>query len=121
MSAGSEGMDEERTPAYLKVARFGSVEAMQAASAEVVALLHAHIGDGRNLSSYGIEVDRVPYVVVLGERPKIVLEGKLAALAAGTPDSLPPNVVARLMGERHKVHERGPWVHEQHKPGREVT
>lgn len=76
---------------------------------------------GRNLTSYGIEVDRVPYVVVIGERPKLVLEGELAAaLAAGTSATLPLNVITRLLGERQKTRKKGPWVHERPRPGREI-
>lgn len=114
-------MERSGSLAYLRAARFDSVAAMRAVSAEVVTLIRAHIGDGRNLSSYGIEVDRVPYVVVLGERPKIALEGKLAAaLAAGTPATLPLNVIDRLLGERQKARKKGPWVHERPRRGKIV-
>lgn len=114
-------MSVPNSPAYLRIARFDSIAEMREVSAEVVEMLHQHMDDGRNLSSYAIEVDRVPYVVVMGQRPKIALEGKLAAaLSRGTGADLSLEVITRLMGERYKVRKQGPWVHERHRPGREI-
>ena len=114
-------MENAPTPAYLRVVRFDSVAEMRAVSAEVVTLLHQHIGDRRNLSSYAIEVDRVPYVVVMGQRPMFALAGNLTTtLARGTPADLPLEVITRLLGESHRVRKQGPWVHERHRPGREI-
>ena len=101
---------QEREPLepYLKAVSYRSDQTALGVYNRIQAML---FGSSWDLSTYRIRYQDVPHVVVLGSSPPTEGDKEISAmLGAGSPASLPEEVLTYLWQRRADAQRLGPWV-----------
>ncbi|HSH83087.1 MAG TPA: hypothetical protein VLA19_31525 [Herpetosiphonaceae bacterium] len=116
---GQAAANQAGLPAYTRSVRFGSSATAKRAYLQVQELLRRH--EESELSVYNLLLNQVPHVVVLGDTPEAPLHEHISqALAAGEMTRLPVEVLHHLARRRAQQRQKGPWVEEHHRPGKQL-
>ncbi len=115
--AGGPGPEQERPP-YHQAARFAGEGPAGRAYRQAQRLIYETACD---LSTYRLQINRVWHVAVLGDEPPEDLRQQLGAiLAAGSPATLPADVVGMLLARRAEASALAPWVQRHYRPGKRL-
>lgn len=110
--------DKEREQPYYQVARFfqeGSARRAYFAAQETIFAAECE------LSSYRFLLQDRWHVAVVGEQPEEDLEHQLQrALRAGTPVSLPQDVLTALDERGKAIRKQALWTERHYRPGKDI-
>ncbi len=106
-------------PRYSQTVRFRRVQAATHAYNQLQRVLYE--AEENDLSAYNLQLNGIPFVVVLGEPPAAELHECLRViLRRGEPASLPEEVLGLLLQRRAEESRKGPWVEHHYRPGRRL-
>jgi len=106
--------ESEQSEPYLRAARYSSDQNALSAYTKIQARL---FGSDWDLSAYRVKYADVPHVVVLGASPPPQADQEITAmLAAGSPATLPADVITYLIQRRAQAQRIGPWVERHWRP-----
>ena|SRR5829696_6615591 len=118
---GGQPSPEAELPRYHQAAPFAGEELAETTYFAAQEIVFAQASDV-DLSADRFQLNRVDYVVIVGDPPPADLHEELrAVLAAGEPAVVPENVLRLLNARRTAATQVGPWVEGHYRPGKRLT
>jgi hypothetical protein len=109
---------EAGSPAYLLMARFRRDVAAKRFYTEIQEAIRTAACD---LSVYNLRFNGEPIVIVLGDASPADLDERLRkVLSAGTPATLPQDVIVMLHERSIRERRKGPWREGHYGPGKRL-